>query len=358
MDPLQHVEWLEPLVKQHSNPELVAWVKQHTGSEYPHTAYLADCPWMLRADVYLDEAYVHITDIAGLIYLAVSRDNSCRFCYGASRFLMRLQGFSESDIERIERDVELATTEPKVDLALDFARRVSRANPPPGAADKQALHDAGYDETAIKEIAFHAADVIFHNRVGTLLALPPQDDAILHDKGLFAALRHEFKQLFAQTSTPSQPEKLSDELKTGPYSNVVIALDGIVQARLLRTIIDEAWESPHLSTRTKALIFAVIARGLGSEAAEREAYRLLEGEGLSADRVDMILAHLSAPELDETEARILPYVRETIWYQAPTAQRRGRELRAQLSNEQFLETVGIAALANMVCRLPLVLDAA
>jgi alkylhydroperoxidase family enzyme len=271
---------------------------------------------------------------------------------------MRLQGFSESDVERIERDVETATTQPKIDLALDFARRVSRSNPPPGDTDKQALRDAGYDDTAIKEIAFQAADVIFHNRMGTLLALPLDDHALLEDKGLFATLRDEFKHLFAQTSTPSKPEKLSDELKTGPYSNVVIALDGIIQARMLRTIIDEAWASPHLPTRTKALIFAVIARGLGSKPAEEEAYRLLGAEGLAPERVDMILAHLSAPELDEIETRILPYVRETIWYQAPTAQRRGRELRAQLSNEQFLETVGIAALANMVCRLPLVLDAA
>jgi hypothetical protein len=95
---------------------------------------------------------------------------------------------------------------------------------------------------------------------------------------------------------------------------------------------------------------------LGSEAVEREAYRLLAEEGLTADRVDEILAHLSAPELDEVESSILPYVRETIWYQAPSAQKRGRQLRARLSNAQFLETVGFAALANMVCRLPLVLD--
>lgn len=200
--------------------------------------------------------------------------------------------------------------------------------------------------------------MIFHNRMATLLALPIGYSEILNDRSMFVTLREQFAQLITQIHTRGKPEMLADTLKVGPFSNIVVALDGIPQARVLRTIIDEAWVSPNLPTRTKALIFAVIARALGSEATEKEARRLLELEGLAADRTDIVLAHLSAPELDEIEARILPYVRETVWYQAPTAQRRGRELRSQLTNGQFLEAVGIAALANMVCRLGLVLDMA
>jgi alkylhydroperoxidase family enzyme len=358
MKALQDIEWLDPLVEPSVNPELESWIKKHAASDYPHSPYLGECPWMLRADVYLDESYIHITDIAGLIYLTVSRDNSCRFCYGAVRFLMRLQGMSESEIERLERDVDTAAIEPRIALALDFARRVSRSNPAPGDTDKQALRDAGYNDTGIKEIAFQAADVIFHNRMSTLLALPLGFSEVLNDKGMFAALREQFGRLISQIATPGKPERLTGDLKAGPYANVVVALDGIAQARILRTIIDEAWASPNLPARTKALIFAVIARGLGSGATEEEAYRLLALEGLGANRVDAILAHLSAPELDEIESPILSYVRETIWYQAPIAQRRGRELRTRLTNGQFLETVGIAALANMVCRLELVLDMA
>lgn len=70
--------------------------------------------------------------------------------------------------------------------------------------------------------------------MGTLLALPLDDHAVLEDKGMFAALRDEFKQLFAQTATPSKPETLGDELKTGPYSNVVLALYLIIQACMIR----------------------------------------------------------------------------------------------------------------------------
>jgi alkylhydroperoxidase family enzyme len=263
---------------------------------------------------------------------------------------------SESEIERLERDVDAAAIEPRINLALDYARRVSRSNPPPGDSDKQALRDVGYDDTAIKEIAFQAADVIFHNRMYTLLALPIGFSEMLKDKSMFDVLREQVARLLSKIRTPVNPEKLAEALKTGPFSNVVLALDGIVQARLLRTVLDEAWASPNLPARTKALIFAVVARALGSQASEKEARRLLGIEGLAADRIDMILAHLSASELDEIETHILPYVRETIWYQAPTAQRRGRELRTRLTNAQFLETVGIAALANMVCRLELVLE--
>lgn len=357
MDSLQDIEWPDlPLVEARPSPELNKWMKDNAPSALPHVDYLSDCAWIAHADVYLDEPYTHINDIAQLIYLTVSRDSSCRFCYGASRFLLRLSGLSEPEIERLERDLDTAETDPATRLALDYARRVSRSNPAPNEDDKQALRDAGFNEDAIREIAFQATDVVFHNRMGTLLALPIDFDKTLNDKNLFAAMRENFSALFSHIAIPAKAERLADNLKTGPYSSVVIALDGLHQARQLRTIIDEAWGSPHLPTRTKVLIFAVIARGLGSQSAEEESYRLLAAEGLSADQVDTILAHLSGPELDEAESCILPYVRETIWYQAPIAQKRGRELRSRLTNEQFLETVGIAALANMVCRLPLVLD--
>ena len=89
---------------------------------------------------------------------------------------------------------------------------------------------------------------------------------------------------------------------------------------------------------------------------EREATRLLVADGLTPDAIDEILANLASRELDSREAHILPYVRETIWYQPVLVQRRGRALREALDTAQFLETVGSAALANMVCRVALAVD--
>jgi AhpD family alkylhydroperoxidase len=310
----------------------------------------------LRADIELDVGYMHITHLTDLIYLVVSRDNSCRFCYGASRMLMRMAGMSDKRIEQLEQDVETARLDDKSRLALEYARRVSRSNPPPGASERKQLQEAGYDEAAIDELAFFATDVVFHNRFATLLALPPQLAERIARSRLLPLIRLRFRKLLERVSQPAQPEWLPDELKTGPFSDVVNALDGTVQARILRSILDEAWASPHLSPRTKALVFAVIARGLGSVAAEREAYRLLAAEGFDAGAVDDILAHLSSPLLDDVEANVIPYARETIRYQPAPIQRRGSELRERITEEQFIETVGICALANMICRLAIALE--
>ncbi len=355
---LETTEWLEPLVDRERNRELERYVKRQTGLLPPYTRYFGECPWIIRADVDLDIGFVDINALTALIYLIVSRDNSCRFCYGASRMLMRMSGLSDAQISQLELDIDTARLDQRTRLALDYARRISRSNPPPATADRQALRSAGFSERAIKELAFFACEVIFHNRFATLLALPVQRTERLARSrfaGLFAPL---FRRVLERVQSAAQPAILPEELKTGPFSGVVLALDGIIQASVLRKILDDAWASPHLGRRTKALIFAVIAHGLGSAGAEREARRLLSEEELAAAHVDEILAHLTSPALDDAENEILPYVRETLWYQPAAVQRRGRTLRSKLTNAQFLETVGIAALANMVCRLSLALDEA
>jgi hypothetical protein len=55
-----------------------------------------------------------------------------------------------------------------------------------------------------------------------------------------------------------------------------------------------------------------------------------------------------APELESEAA---PFARDTIWYQPAPIQRRARQLLEKLERPQFLELVGISALANMLCRL-------
>ena len=95
----------------------------------------------------------------------------------------------------------------------------------------------------------------------------------------------------------------------------------------------------------------MVARGLGCLISEREATRLLALEGVETDAIDATLAHLASPLLDPVEAAIVPFARETIWYRPAQIQRRARALCAQLSREQFLELVGIVALANAVCRM-------
>ena len=358
MTAVTDVEWLDPLVVPERNRELERYVKQEAGLVPPHTRFFGACPWIMRADIDFDVGCAHIGPLASLIYLIVSRDNSCRFCYGGSRLFMRMAGMSEMQIERLEQDVETARLEPRVHLALDFARRVSRSNPPPGSVERKELCEAGYSEAAIRELALFAGITIFHNRFATLLALPPQFAERVASSWWGGLLRFRFKTLLRRLGSQPEPEAPSVDSDVGPYAGLTRTLAGLPHARLVRRTLDEAWASPHLRPRTKALIFAVIARGLGSTSAEAEACRLLAAEGMATDAIAESLANLGSPALDAVESLILPYVRETIWYQPASVQRRGRVLGEQLGHAALLETVGVAALANMVCRIALAIDEA
>ncbi len=355
---MQDVEWLDPLIERERSRELEAYARQKLGISSRTTGFFAPCPWVMRADIDLATAeHVHIGhELSGLAALVVSRDNSCRFCFAASRMLLRLMGMPEDRIGKLEEDLETAQLDTPVRLALDLARRISRSNPLPSRADKKALREAGYGEDAIKELAFIAAENVFHNRVATLPALPPQLPERLARSSFLGLLRPLLRRPLRRLQKKGQPEALPDELKSGPYTYLVLGLEGLPAARVLRKVLDEAWASPQLTPRAKALIFAVIARGLGCAHSEREAFRLLAHAGLDANQVEEILAHLGSAELDPIEALIVPYARETIWYEPAAVQRSGRRLQQELTTPQFLEVIGIASLANMVCRLAILLD--
>ncbi len=355
---MQDIEWLDPLVERERSRELEAYARQKLGIAPRTAGFFAACPWVMRADIDLATTErVHLdNELTGLVALVVSRDNSCRFCFAASRMLLRLTGMPEDRIRKLEGDLETAQLDAPVRLALELARRISRSNPLPTGPDKKALRDAGYSEVAIKELAFVAAENVYHNRAATLPALPPQLPERLAHSRLLGLLRPLSRRLLRRLQKKGRPEALPDELKTGPYTYLVLALDGLPAARVLRKVLDEAWASPHLTPRAKALIFAVIARGLGCAHSEREAFRLLEDQGLETDKVEKTLAHLGSPELDPIEALIVPYARETIWCEPAAVQRSGQRLQESLTPPQFLEVIGIASLANMVCRLAILLD--
>src|SRR5437660_303872 len=91
--------------------------------------------------------------------------------------------------------------------------------------------------------------------------------------------------------------------------------------------------------------------------ADLEARRFVAAEGLAPGQLDEILANLGSPQLDAREARLVPFARETVRYQPAAVQRRMRELAHGLTAEEIVEAVGVAALANAVCRMSVVIDA-
>jgi AhpD family alkylhydroperoxidase len=286
-----------------------------------------------------------------MVGLVVSQDNSCRYCYASHRFLLRVLGISERTIRKLEHNLITAEVTPRMKLGLDFVRRVSRANPIPGAADRAPLLAAGYAPAAVDELAFLASVHVFANRLTTLPAIPPQTMEQLPDRWSMRLVQpllgwrlRRRKRRLRIGAAPTGP-------MSGPFQELVAALDGLPAARFQRRVIDEAWASPFLSRRAKALVFAVVARGLGCPLSECEGVRLLGAEGVEQPDVEEILSHLASPRLDPVESVIVTFARETIWYRPAEIQRHARRVRERLTAEQFIDLVATAALANAVCRL-------
>lgn len=78
----------------------------------------------------------------------------------------------------------------------------------------------------------------------------------------------------------------------------------------------------------------------------------------AAEDLDRTLAHLGGPGADELETLVADFARDTIWYTPLEVQRRARTLRDALTVEQFVEVVGVASLANALCRLAAAVEGA
>ena len=143
-----------------------------------------------------------------------------------------------------------------------------------------------------------------------------------------------------------------------PYGPLVAAFAGSPIAVTLQRTLGERWASPYLSRRCKLLMFAVVSRGLPCELCELELTGALRREGLSAATVEHMLGRLDAPELDDTERLPLPLARETLWYEPAVLQRHACGLREALTPPQLIEAIGVAALANALCRMTAVVIAA
>jgi alkylhydroperoxidase family enzyme len=353
---LAAMEWGECWVPPGKVPaDLAAEVKKAVGILPGWATRLSPVPWLVRACARLNQktvAYMPL-ELFDRITLLVSQDNSCRYCYGLVRAMLSVQGYADDSLDRIERELYVATVAPAEVAAFRFARKVSLANPRPTAADLAALVDAGFERPAIAEIVFVAAISGFHNRISTFFALPPElrverwlMDPIVRLVRPFVARR------FRGAVQCPRPLVSSD----GPCAAVVAALDGSPLALNLRGTIDEAFASAVLPRRTKLLLFAVIGRALGCARTEREAREGLGAEGFTPGDVDAILANLSSPRLEAREAVLVPWARETVRYRPLAIQERTRALADHMELTEVIEAAGIAALANSIARMSILLE--
>src|SRR5262249_50068542 len=147
----------------------------------------------------------------------------CRYSYGVARANLRLHGYADDKIERLERG-ELD------DPSIAFVRKLARCQPRPGKSDLSALREAGLSRGAIVELVFAVAAKSFKNRVATFLAVPP--DA--HDE---AGSRNPITRLLARRTLRPVAARVRSE---GDFGPLVALLDGTPCGQPLREIIDGA----------------------------------------------------------------------------------------------------------------------
>lgn len=355
---LDQIDWCDtPLLPAVRD---LAWEEESAkrlGRATSMAPYLTPVRWMLAADEMMESRVTPslTPELEKLISLVVAMDNSCRYCYGAFRSILKIMGYSERLIRKLEESLAVDELSPAERAALEFAQKVSRYAPRPSTEDVQGLFDIGFSRIQIAEIAYAVGNSAAGNRLATMLALPPDpveaEEPKLLRKWLNAFTRKQFRDSLAKTLKVESQRDYS-----GPGSRIVRALEGSPAGAALSRILSSAWESPITSPRVKALVFAVVARGMVCPACELEATELLKAEGWTEEETTHLLTHLSSDRLDAFELKVLRFARETVRYQTRRMQNLAREFATGMEREVVIEVIGLVSYANALGRMSVLLQ--
>jgi alkylhydroperoxidase family enzyme len=213
------------------------------------------------------------------------------------------------------------------------------------------LTAGGWSDMAIREMALVCGAMLALNRYATFLALDPTPYEALPDRWVVRVLRPALGIVLRLKTRHGEPTPFSAAARQGPFARIVNGFDGLPLGWSLRTILDEAWDFDAIPRRTKALVAAVIARGLGDDLVLAEARALAHEHGVAAQDVDEALAHFTAAGLLEKEKMAIAFARETIWYEPAPMQRRTRTIMDHFAPAELLDLVGFASFANLIARL-------
>jgi uncharacterized peroxidase-related enzyme len=354
---VDQLQWDQPLSPETHDPAWEAEVRGLMGGYLPGSlTRVASSPWVRRA--YLDCVRAPIASLARseieLAGLVTSQENACRYCYGSARVRMKMIGFTDEMIDRIERNVQLVEAEPRERELVQFARNLARSKPRPSRQAREKMREIGFSSLQTAELAMVVAVVGFCNRTSTLLAVPPELEMEAEGpkiKGLWSKLSAWLpgKQKYMTLPPPNYPPP---NFK-GPYGSLVRSLEGSPSAAMLEKTLNSAFSSDVLPRRTISLMFAVVAHTLECQICEAGAGELLDVEGFSRRDLGDVLEALASPKLTDMEALLIPWARDTVWMpeQPKNIQTRTRPLLDALGPEVLVEAVGAAALANSCVRL-------
>jgi AhpD family alkylhydroperoxidase len=361
LNALAQVPWESCCIEPRPDRALEAYARQRMGVPNLGVRYFSAVPWVVHAmvDLNVGNGLLMHLDLrtADLIGLVVSQENSCRFCYSAVRAVLWFLGMDKERIQRIEQDLSRADLTPAARAALEYARCQSRTGPSGAHAAWAALRGAGISAAEAREIAFSVALTDFSNRLHTIPAIPTLPVERLSERWVMRLLRPLIDRVMSSHRRRGSAVAAVAMAPGVPYAGLIAAFGHSPIGAALARALDEMWASTVLSRRCKLLIFAVVSRGLPCEVCEVEVGQALQREGLDAIAVSRLLTHLDGPELEPLERLLMQFARETLWYEPATLQRHTRVLRNQLGTEQLIEAIGVAALANGLCRMAAVVMA-
>ncbi len=350
-------DWREAVVEPKSSPVLERLFLRRAGVAPRILPYIAPHSWAYRPLLYLVNPNLQAldTDLCRRICFVVARDNACRYCYGSLQTFLRVAGYSESELHRLEQDLYLGGGQSTNRDALQFAVRLSR-----GRARHEptirSLEAAGHSTTAIREIAGNAVLVTITNRLATMLAVPLDDDL----ESVTASWYFDLLQPIADTllsgwqrlrSFPAHPLHTDDI--DGPFAPWVARLAGTCAGRVLHDVVERWWgEDSALPRRTKLLILAVVAHGLSRRALTARVGELLaEQYDVSETEFKATVEHLRGETLQEQEEALLPLARESIRYEVGHIQQTIRQHVEGLSRAEVVDGVATLGLSNALARL-------
>jgi alkylhydroperoxidase family enzyme len=361
---LDEIAWSEPLLAADPDPAWAAELKRRGAHVFEVDRRIAASPW-LREAAYGMTSYVPSEISERLFHIGAmitAQENACRYCYGANRAYMKVLGYSESFIQRIERDVHVAEMDAKEHAFIAFCRNLSRSRPRPARDTVDQLVSLGFTRLQVNEMAFLIAFGCFYNRLATFMACPPERRFEAMANGLVGRLLGLAVPLWGRLTHAGAKRAHSDvpreasALEAGRFGSVLAPLAGLHAASIVQAALTGAFDSPLISRPAKALMFAVVARVLGCGYCEGEAARLLADEGVGAAEFNVAMDTLSSTRLRPEETAMLAWTRETVSYETAAIQRKTRSLGAELNRSVLLEAIGVAALANATVRLAMLLE--
>ncbi|HET6611834.1 MAG TPA: carboxymuconolactone decarboxylase family protein [Kofleriaceae bacterium] len=358
---LNEIEWSDPPLVGPTDlsPELRKYVKKLVGGVPLAIEYIGRSRWIvdgyLSVFAYAPTALPHRT--FHLVSFVVSQANACRYCYGSARSTLRIMGFSEATVSRIERDLQVAEVTERDSAMLQVLRALANANPMPTPEAVTRLAALGFSPPAIAEAIYSAGMTCLSNRLATCLALPPDDAFEKMAQNPIVKLFRPLVSWKMRKTAESNVAEIDGVPATPPdaaFGSVINGLGDSPAAAFLARIVSSCLaDGTTIPRRAKLLMFAVVARALASGPVFREVHRLLVAENLAPDSIASIVDRLGGDELTPLEQKLIPFARDTARYQTPAMQERTRELSALVDDSELIEAVATAGLANAVVRIAL-----